>query len=70
MSRMADECEALFYEQAEEQRADQAEANRAMEWALENIVRDYITKGGAIDDVRLLCQQLGLRYEQVTGETK
>ena len=70
MSRMADECEALFYEQAEEQRADQAEANRAMEWALENIVRDYITKGGAIDDVRLLCQQLGLRYEHVTGEPK
>ncbi len=44
------------------------ESNQSLEWELESICRDYMTKGGKVDDVKFLASQLGLSYGKIVGE--
>ncbi len=44
------------------------ESNEQLEWELESICRDYLVKGGKIEDIKFLASQLGISYAKVVGE--
>ena len=46
------------------------ESNQQLEYELESICRDYLTRGGKVDDVQFLASQLGISYAAVVGEVK
>ena len=65
MSRMADEMQTMFNEQFDEQFGD---ANQELEQMLEHAIRECMTKGVSIDNIKLLCQQTGIKYAHIVGE--
>jgi hypothetical protein len=48
---------------------DAVEANEELQYLLEQAMRQCLTRGVELRHVRLLCQQTGIDYGRITGES-